>query len=85
MQEVVDAQRGPACERLAAVLAHIRFLATVEDHVLFQVPLQAIALVAVRAGKGTHAAVTHLKITSVSLARQCFLFTDREIAVLLDD
>lgn len=62
VEQAVDAQRGPAGEGLAAVLAHVGLVAAVEDHVLLQVPLQAVALVAVGAGEGTHASVTHLQV-----------------------
>lgn len=60
VKEAVDAQGGAASKRLATVLADVRFLSGVQDHVLLQVPLQAIGLLTVRAGERTLTAVTHL-------------------------
>lgn len=65
VKEAVDAQGGAACEGFATVLAHVRLLSGVEDHVLLQVPLQAVALVTVGAGERTLPAVTHLQITGI--------------------
>lgn len=44
------------------MLTGIGFLPRVQDHVLLQVPLQAIRLLTVRTGEGTLPAVTHLHI-----------------------
>lgn len=62
MIEAVDAQGGPACECLAAELADVRFFSSVQHHVLPEVPLQAVALLAVGAGKGSLATMTQLGI-----------------------
>lgn len=61
VQEAVDAQGGPTRKRFPAVVADVGFLPRVEDHVLLQVPLQAVALLAVWTGEGPLAAVTHLE------------------------
>lgn len=61
VREAVDAQRGPAGERFAAVLADVGFLPAVQDQVLLEVPLQAVGLLAEGAGEGPLAAVTHLQ------------------------
>jgi len=60
VEEAVDAQRGPAGEGFAAELAAVGFLPAVQHQVLLQVPLQAVGLLAVRAGERALAAVTHL-------------------------
>lgn len=61
----MDAQGGAACERFATVLADVRLLSGVEDHVLLQVPLQAVGLITVGTGERTLPAVTHLQITGI--------------------
>lgn len=63
------------------MLADVRFLSGVQDHVLLQVPLQAVGLLAVRTGEGTLPAVIHLEITPLSfeiapiIVLPLFLFT----------
>lgn len=61
VQEAVDAQGGSARKRFATALADEGFLSRVENQVLLQVPLQAVAFVTVRTAEGTLAAVTHLQ------------------------
>ncbi|TNN31843.1 hypothetical protein EYF80_057998 [Liparis tanakae] len=57
--EAVDAQRGPAGEGFAAELAAVGFLPAVQHQVLLQVALQAVGLLAVRAGERALAALEH--------------------------
>lgn len=56
----MDAQRGPACECFAAVVAGVGLLSSMEDQVLLQVPLEAVGFFTMRTGEWTLAAVTHL-------------------------
>lgn len=60
VEEAVDAQGGPARKPFATVAADIGFLSSVDDHVLLQVPLQAVGFLTLRTGEGPLAAVTHL-------------------------
>lgn len=61
VQEAVDAQGGPARKCLATVIANVGLFPRVENHVLLQVPLQAVAFFTMWTGEGTLAAVAHLK------------------------
>lgn len=60
VKEAVDPQGGAPCECFATMLAGVRFLPGVQDHVLLQVSLQTVGFITVRAGEWTLAAVTHL-------------------------
>lgn len=56
----MDAEGRAAGEGLAAVFAGVGSLSGVQDHVLLQVPLQAVRLLAVGAREGPLPAVTQL-------------------------
>lgn len=72
VQKAVDAQRGPARKCFATVIADKGFFSRVENHVLLQVPLQAVGFFTVWTGEGTLAAVTHLERTAAFCEKDCY-------------
>lgn len=64
VEKAVDAQGGPARKCFATVIADVGLLSGVEDHVLLQVPLQAVGFFTVGTGEGPLATVTHLWTTA---------------------
>lgn len=70
VQKAVDAQGGPARKGFATLMADVGFFPRVENHVLLQVPLQAVAFLTVRAGEGALAAVAHLERTAAAFCER---------------
>jgi len=64
--QAVEAQGGPPRKRLPTQVTHVRLLSRVQDHVLPEVSLQPVALLAVGAGERPLPAMAHLDIESKS-------------------